>query len=136
RGFVLVGVVMLILALTILGLSLFALSSYEAQFFNRSLYEHEALQAAVGGLERAKYVLAVPPITNLENVQTNLPLEYVTNALAVQEQHGDSLSSGPVDWSASANPVRISVTAVYKGVSRTVEGTFLPRKSPNWYKRL
>ena len=35
-GFVLVGVVMIALALTILGLSLFSLSGYESQFLDRS----------------------------------------------------------------------------------------------------
>ena len=37
-------VVMFVLALTILGLSLFSLSSYEAQFFTRSVQTAQATQ--------------------------------------------------------------------------------------------
>jgi hypothetical protein len=54
RGFVIVGVVMFVLALTILGLSLFSLSSYESQFLNRSLAREQAcgLQHPFGGVDR------------------------------------------------------------------------------------
>ena len=49
RGFMLVGVVMFMLALTILGMSLFALSSYEAQFYTASASREQSMQNAESG---------------------------------------------------------------------------------------
>ncbi len=51
RGFVLVAVVMFVLALTILGFSLYGLSSYEGQFLSRSLATQQSLYRAEGGQE-------------------------------------------------------------------------------------
>jgi hypothetical protein len=133
RGFVLVGVVTLVLALTILGLSLFSLSSYESQFLNRSIDEMQAFHCAQGGLERAMYALAVPPY-RLEDVGQNLPLEHVTAAEARQLQGSDTVSVGPVVW--DGEDVVIRVTAEYRGETRTVEGRYRPQKLENYYKRL
>jgi len=57
-GFVLVGVVMFVLALVILGLSLFSLSSYEGQFVERTKESDAAFYAASSGIEHAKFALA------------------------------------------------------------------------------
>ena len=57
RGFVLVGVAMFVLVLTILGLSLFTLSGFEAQFFARANERAEAFNTAASGIERARFAL-------------------------------------------------------------------------------
>jgi hypothetical protein len=136
RGFVLVGVVMFVLALTILGLTLFDLSGYEARFFDRALDEAQAYQSAMGGLERAKHVLTARTNSRLEDVQSLLPMEGVDSAFAGQFQSppGDTVWSGPVDW--DGEPIRIRVVARQNQVTRTVEGLFAPEPNPSLYKRL
>lgn len=49
---------MMVVALTILGLSLFSLFSHEAQFFDRSLTGAQTLQFAMGGLDRSRFALS------------------------------------------------------------------------------
>jgi hypothetical protein len=132
-GFVLVGVVVFVLALTILALSLYGLSSYEAQFLQRSLDEEQAFQSAVGGVERAKFVLTSPlplplPSYVLENVRRSLPLENVISAVAIQPKGGMEDSTGLIQWNL-AQPIRIRVTAEVNGARRTIEGDFTPKDS-------
>jgi len=132
-GFVLVGVVMMVLALTILGLSLFSLSSYEAQFMNRSLDSEQALQSAIAGLDRARFALNVSP-NHLEQVKANLPYEYVTYACA-RQLHGASLdSTGPIEW--GGHDITITSTAQFRSATRTIIGNYAPNSVDNWYKRL
>jgi len=130
---VLVGVIMMVLALTILGLSLFSLSSYEAQFMNRSLDAEQAFHSAMGGLDRARFALTVAP-ESLANVRRNLPFHDVTAAVAKQVKGGVDDSVGLVQF--GGNDVRIRVTAEYRGVSRTVEGSYHAQSSENYYKRV
>lgn len=132
RGFVLIGVVVFVLALTILGLSLFSLSSYEAQFLGRSLNETKAFYAASGGLERAKYVLGWTG--QLQSVQQNLAPEGVTWAIAQQVQGPDTDTTGAILW--GGNDVQIQVTASVQGKTRTLEGWFRPLGRINYYKRV
>lgn len=131
-GFVLVGVVMMVLALTILGLSLFSLSGYEAQFLNHSLDEERALQYAMGGLARARFALSVEPST-LSRVRNNLP-PFVTYTCATQERGGVKDSMGLVV--TPGEDVNIVVQAEYRGVVRRVEGWYIPKVEDNYYKRL
>jgi len=133
-GFVLVGVVMMVLALTILGLSLFSLSSYEAQFMNRSLDGEQALQYAMGGLDRARFALTASPGT-LSNVKSDLPYEYVTYARASQLKPGPVMDSMGVVL-GSGNDVEIVVQAEYRGVTRRVQGSYQPVSQTNYYKRV
>ena len=133
-GFVLVGVVVFVIALTILGLSLFSLSGFEAQFLGHTLDEQQAFYTAQGGIERAKFALENPPFY-LQNVSQDLPLEGVTDLVASQVQNGDTVSTGKVDWTAT-NYVRIRATGVSNGVSRTTEGWYSPQLADNYYKRL
>ena len=129
-GFVLIGVVIFVIALTIIGMSLYSLSSYEAQFLQRSLDGEQAFQSAVGGIERAKFALTSPlplPSYVLDNVRRSLPLENVTAAVAIQ--NGDS--TGTVDWHGT--DVTIRVTAEVNGARRTVEGRFKPSLVNNIY---
>lgn len=127
-GFVLIGVVVFVLALTILVLSLYGLSSYEAQFFQRSLDGEQAFQSAVGGIERAKCRLVQTSL--LQSVADSLPLENVTTALAIQ----DSNSTGAVHWQGT--DVTIRVTAQVNGQERTIEGQFTPHQTQNYYSKV
>ncbi|MBI1797093.1 MAG: hypothetical protein HY076_01785 [Candidatus Eisenbacteria bacterium] len=92
-GFMLVGVAMFVLVLTILGLSLFSLSSFESQFYLRSLHQTEAFNAAAGGIERARFALIAQD--SLQVVQVNLP-DGVDSTLAVQGDLGAGPTSGPI----------------------------------------
>lgn len=133
-GFVLIGVVMFVLALTILGLSLFSLSSYEGQFMNRSLDETRAFYLAQGGLERAKAVLAVPS-GRLEDVKLSLPYEGVSYAVASQRRSAAVVdTTGPLDW--SGDTVTVRVLARLGRSSRMLEAQFRPESNQNYYKRL
>jgi hypothetical protein len=119
-GFVLVGVVVFVLALTILVLSLYGLSSYEAQFLQRSIDEEQAFQSAMGGIERAKFALARTSL--LQRVKQDLP-EGVDSTVAVQ----DGRETGFVVWDGTN--VTIRVTASVNGARRTVWGDFTPKDS-------
>jgi Tfp pilus assembly protein PilX len=89
RGFILVGVTMFVIVLTILGLSLFSLSGFEAQFLNDSMERQQAFYSASGGIERAKWVL-LRPNAKLQDVKNNLPLDGVVYAAATQAPSGQT----------------------------------------------
>ncbi len=131
-GFVLVGVVMFVLALTILGLSLFALSSYEGQFVDRSASSSQALDAAMSGIEHAKFVLA--RTQRLENVGAILYPSGVVYASARRTDQADPDSSGPLPPPDVA--IAIRVLANVGGERRMVETRVLPQKPPHLFKRL
>jgi hypothetical protein len=132
RGFVLVGVVMFVIALTIIVMSLYSLSSYEAQFFHHSMDGEQAYHAAMGGLERAKLVLAVT--SRLERVGQNLPLDCVVSALATQQKPGGAATAGDVDWTPT-EPITLRVTADVHGERRTVEARFTPAQARSYYSQ-
>ena len=98
-GFVLIGVIIFVLALTIIGISLFSLSSYEAQFLQRSLDGEQAFQSAVGGIERARFALCAT--SRLDAVSAAPGRENVIAATAFQVRGSDSISTGPVEWVAN-----------------------------------
>ncbi len=129
RGFVLVGVVIFVLALTIIGLSLFSVSSYETQFLQRSMDSEQAYHAAMGGLERAKFVLAAT--SRLERVGQGLPVENVVSAEAIQ----GAASAGDVHWTPH-EPITLRVTALVHDARRTVEARFVPELSRSPYTYL
>ena len=85
RGFILVGVVTFMLALTILGLSLFALSTYEAQFFYSSAAREQSLQNSESGMEVVKALLDAAPaqlqVAHLAEGQSG-----ITRAIAFQQR--------------------------------------------------
>lgn len=133
RGFLLVGVVMFMLALTILGLSLFALSSYEAQFFHASTAHEQSLQSAESGMEVVKALLTIdPPV--LESAQLAVGQFGITRAMAYQwDGAGDTVSQGPVNWDST---VVIVVSALSGGAERTLQARFIPTSGANPYQRL
>jgi len=138
RGFILVGVVTFMLALTILGLSLFALSSYEAQFFVASAAREQSLQNSESGMELVKALLAAPgrDLSRLEYAHRAEGQMGVTSAMAYQWRSADAndtTSTGPVDWSDS---LVIVVSAKSAGVERRFQAKFMPGVSENPYQRL
>ena len=132
-GFVLVGVVIIVLALTILGLSLFSLSSYEAQFMQRSLDRQQALQSALGGLDRARYALIAKNQT-LDQVKVGLPIDSVFYTRAMQFNGAVMDSAGAVDW--GGNDIHVESAATVNGITRWAAGDFVPHQTVNWYSRV
>jgi hypothetical protein len=130
-GFVLIGVVIFVLALTIIGLSLFSLSSYEAQFLQRSIDREQAFQSAQGGVERAKFLLSARD--SMARVSADL-LDPVVSATAVQVQGGLPDSIGAIEWQGA--DVTLRVTARVNGEERTIGGQFKPRLTRNVYSQL
>ena len=138
RGFILVGVVTFMLALTILGMSLFALSSYEAQFFTASTAREQSLQNSESGMELVKVLLAAPgsDLSRLEYAHRAEGQMGVTSALAYQQRSADpndTTSTGPVDWN---NTMVIVVAAKSGGVERTLQARYTPGPAEDPYKRL
>lgn len=131
RGFMLVGVVIFVLALSILGLSLFSLSSFEAQFMGGTSDEQQAFYSALGGLERAKYVLAAK--SQLPAVKLNLPLENVIYARARWAGTSDSVSAIVAnDWKTHRK-IEVRVMAEYRGARRMIEADYYPDRSHDIY---
>jgi hypothetical protein len=132
---VLVGVVMFVLALTILGISLFSLSSYEAQFFGRSNDDAAAFYAALGGIERAKF--AVLRTKNLTAAGQNLPIGDIVYARACKYPHGTPIALtdtlGPFNW---GQQVEVRVLAVHNGQRRMIEQRFTLDEPKTVYRRL
>jgi hypothetical protein len=135
EGFVLVGVVMFVLALTILGLSLFSLSSFEAQFLSRSTRGAQTLYDATSGIEWAKTVLAKEKrLIAVQNGQaadaagTRPPrVSYV-----VAWQGSDS--TGIINYSSTA-PVHIRSWADDgRGRRRLVEMQYTPQSPQGVYR--
>jgi hypothetical protein len=135
QGFLIVGVVIFVLALTIIGLSLFSLSSFEAQFLGTSTKEAQAFYAATGGIERAMNVLG--DTDSLQSVTAALPLEHVIYARARywNATEAEWESTGVVPWSGDP-PVEIRVVAEYMGARRVVEATYRAHKFDDVYANL
>src|SRR5262249_2977160 len=125
RGFVLVGVVMFVLALTILGLSLFSLSSYEAQFLTRSFDSDQAFYAAQSGIEHAKFVIAKQ--RKLVDVSTSLfPAPEVVYARAARTDTVPMDTTSSIDAFPPGTPISIRVMASVNGVRRMIEASYIP----------
>lgn len=125
RGFVLIGVVMFVLALTILGLSLFSLSSYEAQFLGRSRRGAQTLYDAMSGVEWARVVLARE--RKLQAVGSSQPAWNTrpANIVSVEAWQGNN-ASGNINFT-SGEEVRIRVLADdQRGERRMVEMQYEP----------
>jgi hypothetical protein len=136
RGFILVGVVMFMLALTILGLSLFALSSYEAQFFVASAAREQSLENSESGMELVKALVAAKDSSRLEFAHLAEGQMGVTSAMAYQWRSpdvSDTTSMGPVNWDST---MVIVVSAKSGGVKRTLQARYIPVAAENPYKRL
>ena len=136
RGFILVGVVTFMLALTILGLSLFALSSYEAQFFGASATREQALQNCESGMGLVQALLESHFPRNLENARLAVGQFGITSAIAYQPRNTDeldTLSTGPVDWD---KPVFIEVKARSGDAARSLYAKYTPMANANPYQRL
>ena len=102
RGFVLVGVIMFMLALTILGLSLFTLSQYEYRFLGDSIDRSQAFYAASGGMEHAKFALL--KTEQLSSVRDSLPFQGIVYAVAKQGVAADYSNFSTAESSATIIP--------------------------------
>lgn len=126
---------MIVLALTILGISLFSLSGYEAQFMGASLHKTQSFYDAVSGLERTKYILAAGH--TMQDVKSNYP-DGVIYASAVR---GDPVvdavcdSTGLVSFS-DPSPVRLRVVAERMGERTMLEGKYVPVSDRSLYRDL
>ncbi len=133
-GFALVGVMMFTFVLTIIALSLYSLSGYEASFLYKSLRRSQAFYSAMGGFERAKFVL-LRAGSRLEQVQENLPREDVTYAEARQGTDWPSAeTAGPIDW--NGDPIWLRVRAQVRDADRTFESRFQPIQPRDIYRHL
>ncbi len=134
-GFILVGVIMFMLALTILGLSLFSLSSYEGQFFHASVSREQSLHNSESGLELVRALLAANS-SRLEDSQYAVGQFGITRVIAYQANSvnpGDTTSRGPVRWDRD---LFLVVAGRAGSEERTVESKFVPRLLKNPYHDL
>ncbi len=123
---------MFVLALTILGLSLFSLSSYEAQFMGRSTDEGQAFYYATGGIERAKYILAAK--NKLSAVTNGLPIEGVETAEARWADGAVQDDITQTDW-MNEREVVLRVEGAFHGTRKAVEGHFKLYRPMDIYER-
>jgi hypothetical protein len=132
RGFVLVGVVMMVLALTIIGISLYSLSGYESQFYGRTYADRVSLYRASGGIEIVKRLISKPIGSpagyRLSNAHLAEGREGIVSAVAWQE--GPLDSTGDVDWNKD---VHIKVAVDVWGTTRTVQGLYRGNQQQNPY---
>jgi len=123
-GFILPGVVMFVVVLTILGFSLFALSGYESQFMSRSLDQADAFYAANGAIDRARFLLTSQPYPALlsrvsaGNLGPDIPY---ARALQEADSQGIVLPN---------KVVTIRVMAEKDSVRRMLEAKFVPVPQP------
>src|SRR5438309_11693254 len=107
---------MYVLALTNLGLSLFALSSYEGQFVERSTRSLRALDAALSGVEHAKFVLTQK--RTLQDVRASLYPNDVVYASARRTDGADPDTVGSLDDVPVNVPIAIRVLTNVGGERR------------------
>jgi hypothetical protein len=124
-GFVLVGVVMFVLALTILGLSVFSLSSYEAQFLRNSQDEVMAYNDAMSGMARAGYIVATRG--RLDSCRVVLPVN-------IDSTRAWDLT-GKQDGAPTTQDIWIKVAASHGTARKSVVGRFTLKSDSTFYKR-
>ncbi len=135
RGFVLIGVIIFVLALSILGMSLYAVSGYEAAFLGQSHDDNGALYSAQGGLDMVRELLAVPPyrMAIAHSIEDTLG---IVSARAWQRMPGGAINdTGVVDF-ASDSAVTVVVTARAGSQSRQIQASYLPHFQRDFYRRL
>lgn len=134
NGFVLVGVVMFVLALTILGLSLFTLSSYEAQSLTQSHARTQGSYDAESGVEMVKALIMTGPSFSLASAGAAVGSFNVISAVAKQHRSGGLWDSTGVVTGDST--VWIRVTSQNYGERKTLEARFRPNQPRDYYNRL
>jgi hypothetical protein len=133
QGFLLIGVIMFVLALSILGLSLYSLSSYEAQFLRQSRDSNVALYRSQGGLEMVKALLASPPYT-LHSAKQAMGHEGVALVTAYQMRSNGTVDTvGSIDFN---DTVSVNVLVRQGTTSRCLHADYLPKRRKDYYKRL
>src|SRR5262249_35432151 len=130
RGFVLVGVVMFVLALTILGFSLFDLSGYEARFSQSNLDSEAAFFAACRGLDHAKFVLAKTDPLGAGGDMSLSPDPHIVYARAWRTDTPDD-TIGSIANMPAGTPVQIRVLANVNGQLRFAQAQYIPFQAKN-----
>lgn len=134
RGFVIVGVVMFVLALTILGLSLFGLSGYESEFTMQAIDGEQAYFSAASGIEHAKFVLATQESLGAVGNTALFPDANLLYARARRTDTDDTL--GSIVSLDMDTPIEIRSMAQVRGERRMIQAQYVRSQSPNLYKRL
>jgi hypothetical protein len=130
-GFLLIGVIMFVLALTILGMSLYSLSSYEADFQGRSHDSNAAFYRAQGGLEMVTQLLQAS--WKLDSAQVAVGHQGVDSVYVSQKKAGGGfLTTGPMNDSV----VTVIVLAHSGGSSRKLVAAYQPGHNESHYTRL
>jgi hypothetical protein len=120
----LIAVVIFVLVITMVGLSIFSLGSYEAGFVARDHARARALLAAQSGLVRARAILEATGSKALVTNSANPG--WIPGVVAmVARQGGDS--TGNVDWTDPNNWVELEATAVVGNSRRTLRRYFRPQ---------
>jgi len=138
RGFALLTVIVIVMALTILGLSLFSLSGFEARFFRPALNQAQAVQSGRAGVDWARYVLESTDDLDSVRIATLYP-PGITGVIA---RRGDVFetadSTGPVFPPPGETPVPIWVRTVASQGNQesAVLAKFSPNDGHDLYKRL
>lgn len=134
RGFALLTVIVIVMALTILGLSLFSLSGFEARFFRPTMDYAQAMQSTRGGIEWARYVLE--STDSFDKVRTSTKPPGVSGVVA--RKGSDFLSAESTGVVFEDPPKMVWVRAV--GDQGDQEGAvlaqFMPSAGQDLYKRL
>jgi hypothetical protein len=138
RGFALLTVIVIVMALTILGLSLFSLSSFEARFFRPAVNQAQAVQSGRGGVDWARYVLE--STDDLDSVRiVSLYPPGTTGVIARRGTDFDSAdSTGYVFPPEGVDPEPIWVRSVASQGNQesAVLAKFSPNPGQDIYKRL
>jgi hypothetical protein len=139
RGFALLTVIVIVMALTILGLSLFSLSGFEARFFRPAVNQAQAIQSGRAGVDWARYVLE--STDDLGSVRIARPPEWtgITGVIARRGPDFDSGdSTGYVFPAEGVDPDSIWVRAVASQGNQesAVMAMFSPSPGQDIYKRL
>ena len=137
RGFALLTVIVIVMALTILGLSLFSLSSFEARFFRPAVNQAQAVQSGRAGVDWARYVLE--STDDLDSVRIATPPDGISGVIARRGTDFEgSDSTGYVFPPPGVDPEPIWVRAVASQGNQesAVLAKFSPNAGQDLYKRL
>jgi hypothetical protein len=131
-------VIVIVMALTILGLSLFSLSGYEAQFFRPTLDQAQAMQSTRGGIEWARFVLQ--STDSLDVVRTAARPAGVTGVVARAARFDsdtfDTADSTGAVFVDPPRPVWVRAVGSMGGQQGAVLAKFQPATGVDLYKRL
>lgn len=134
RGFALLTVIVIVMALTILGLSLFSLSGFEARFFRPTLDQAQAMQSVRGGIDWARYVLQSTDSLDMVRIATRP--EGVSGVVARRGIDFDSADSTGSVFKEPLSPIWVRAAGAEGDQHGAALVKFQPNPGLNLYKRL